>query len=423
MNSHQDNLRRDLAYTTYTLDNGLRILYQPEDTPVTYIGFAISVGAAHDPQRYQGMAHLVEHMLFKGTHLRKGRKLINRLEEVGIDLNAYTTKEDTFLYASLPARYWQRAIQSMLDILLNSAFEPEELMREKQVITEEINSYRDSPGELIFDDFENLLFHGTPIGHNILGTEESVARITRQAALRFMAQHYRPERMVLCIRGSVKIEWVLGTVDRAFAQHMINEPPLVSSEIAPPPSDLAPLKPNVTRRIDSYQVHRAIGNYAYSLYDANRLPLSLLTNLLGGPSLNASLNIALREEAGLVYSVDGNYTPYARTGVFSIYFGTSLRHLEEAHKRVLDVLASCRLSPISDGDLARSKRQFIAQLLVADDNREHVFLSMMKSFLYYNHVLTHQQVVDRINALTSEQLQAVAQEVFAPERLLTLTYR
>ncbi len=408
-------------YRVYQLPSGLRIAYYPEPSAISYAGYIVHTGAAQDPNRYHGMAHLVEHMLFKGTPLRKAKSIIHRMEVVGADLNAYTTKEETFLYAAFGQKYAIRTLQLLTDIVLHSHIPEEELKKEKTVIIEEINSYRDSPAEMIFDEFEEHLFHGTALGHNILGSTASVERITSKAARDFRQHHYRADNMILCLRGQFDLAWIFDFCNyhfRSVPPTKIERPPLSWD----PTSALLPNKRHVTHRFDTYQTHQLMGGFAYSIYDERRIVLTLLNNILGGPGMNSRLNLSLREEAGLVYSVDSNYTIFSGGGLFSIYFGCAHRDAKEATQKVLDELTKLSSIPLEADELANAKRQLMGQLAISGDARENAFLSMGKSVLFYGKYDALDVIERRIQAITAEQLQSTAQELFAPERLFTLTY-
>lgn len=413
-------------YQIYTLPSGLRVAYYPEDSEISYAGYIVRTGASQDPHRYFGMAHLVEHMLFKGTSLRNARAIINRIEAIGGDLNAYTTKEETFLYAAFGRSYQIRALQLITDLIQHSQIPEDELAKEKTVIIEEINSYKDSPSELIFDEFENYLFHATPLGHNILGSEASVKRITSKAARAFREQYYQPYNMVLCLRGAFDMEWVLQFCEYHFLMPTSSPSSLPSPHTLPlwnPNTALLPTRRMVTHRDDTYQIHRLIGGFAYALRDERRIPFSLLINILGGPGMNSRLNLSLREEAGLVYTVESNYTLFSNAGLFTIYFGSAHKDVEEATNRIYQELEKLRLQPLTSVELSVAKRQWLGQLAISNDSRESAFLAMGKSVLFFGKFDSLARIAQRIEAITSENLQQAAQELFYPDRLFTLTYR
>lgn len=407
-------------YYTRTLDSGLRFIHLPLSSPVVYIGLAIGVGTRHERRGEYGLAHFTEHMLFKGTRLRSSEQIIRRLEEVGAELNAYTSKEETILYALAPRAYAQRALQLMCDIVRHSCFDEVELRKEQTVVVDELHSYEDSPSELIWDEFEDILFRGHQLGHGILGTERSVMSFTRTKQLRFFARHYRADNMALFIQGDVDAESLCSYVEGLFA-----DAPKAPSyrHIYPPFASNALKVERVVRRKGTNQRHIMIGATAYSLRDNRRLGLSLLVNILGGPGMSSRLNMSLREQAGFVYQVDCTYTAYSDTGLVAIYFGCAPEHEVVATELALKELARISSEPLSDKELAAAKRQLKGQLTVASDGHENYFLSAGKAFLHQGVVESREAILSKIDALTTSELYEIAREVFAPERMTRLIYR
>lgn len=407
----------------YRLPCGLRVIISPDDSPVLYAGYIIAAGSSQDSSRYYGLAHFAEHMLFKGTPLRSAKQIINRVEEVGADFNAYTTKEETFIYSAFHALHFKRVIQILTDVVLHSRAPEDELQKEKGVIIEEINSYKDSPSDLIFDEFENILFRGTPIGHNILGTEESVTRISQRNIADFYRKYYRPERMALCIKGQVDETYLFDFLSHHFANERIyftaREPLTYQGNISLHP---LPEKRTISHRYETYQVHRIIGCSAYSLHHSNRHSLLLLNNILGGRGMNSRLNLHLREDKGLVYTVESIFTPMLVAGFLAIYFGAKKEHLSDATASVYNELQRLRDEMITDKELRAARRQLIGQIIVQNDNRETEFLEMGKSFLFFNRYNTIKDIEKKIETITPEDLRRVACELLTPERMLTLTY-
>lgn len=412
------------CYHSYLLPSGLRVVIYTDDNPVSYAGYFIGAGSANDPLRFHGVAHFAEHMLFKGTKRRNARQIINRMEEVGADFNAFTTKEDTFVYTAFPYAYFSRVLDMMTDVVCNSSCPEEELLKEREVIIEEINSYLDSPADRIFDEYENLLFHGTPLGHNILGTVQSVERINSEAVRHYMRGAYIPQNMVFCYRGK--------PIDnkRLFEFLQFHFPATPPQE--PDPSSVIPAKKNgyypmplkreVSHRYKTYQVHRIIGCHAYSMKDEGRIGLTLLNNILGGRGMNSRLNLALREDEGLVYTVESGFYPYRNAGFLSIYFGTTKEKLNRATQVVKKEMERLKTERITDEALRTAKRQFLGQLTVQDDSRESCFLEMGKSFYYFGLYNTPEQVELQIEKLTPAILQQIACDTFRDEKLLVLTY-
>lgn len=404
-----------MDYQLYTLPTGLHVVHRPHGGEVAYAGFAIAVGTRHESTHHFGLAHLTEHMLFKGTALRNSLQIIQRMEEVGAELNAYTEKESTYVYSIFPKVHFNRASNLLFDLVHHSRFPEEELSKEKTVIIDEINSYRDNPSDLIFDEFENILFRNHPLGHNILGTEASVSRTTGQMGRNFLKKHYRPDNMLFFISGEADLSgWSLSPADQnSFKREALSEPYAGNRDRLPR---------TVRRHKDTYQHHILMGGYAYSLHDERRIPLSLLNNILGGPGMNSRLNLSLREKHGYVYNVESNYTPFSDTGVFNIYLGCAPRHADAAVSLVRAELHRLIDTPLTPSELEAAKRQFKGQLIVAADNKESTFLTLGKSILLYGRYDPLSVIFQRIDAITSEQLRQVAAEVLDPDSMLTLIY-
>ena len=409
----------------HTLPCGLRIIASVEpEAAVSYVGIGVRVGARDEGLRWHGLAHSIEHMLFKGTRLRSATQLIERMESVGAELNAYTTKEETMLYAIAPSRYAARSLHTLLYIATHSTFPQEEWAKEQEVILDEIHSYEDSPSELIFDEFEDQIFRPHSLGHAILGTEASVGRITVEAQRSFYQRHYRPERMVLFARGVLDMDALIVAAERAFGGEAI---PLLSeagsSNAFPLPQAKVKEARRVVRRRDTAQSHVLLGRAAYSLYDSRRLALSLLANILGGSGMNARLNMRLREERGLVYHVECNYTPYTDAGLFAIYFGSSHRAEAEAIELVYAELERLVAEGLTPRALEQALRQTQGQLILAAEQKEQHFLSMGKSFLHTGRFESDEELQRRLSELTPALLHEVAVDLFDRSVFHELIYR
>ena len=407
----------------HTLPCGLRIIASVEpEAAVSYVGIGVRVGARDEGLRWHGLAHSIEHMLFKGTRLRSATQLIERMESVGAELNAYTTKEETMLYAIAPSRYAARSLHTLLDIATHSTFPQEEWAKEQEVILDEIHSYEDSPSELIFDEFEDQVFRPHSLGHAILGTEASVGRITVEAQRRFYRSHYRAERMVLFARGVLNLDSLIAAAERVFVGEA---EPLLLEVGALPALPLAKMKEarRVVRRRDTAQSHVLLGRAAYSLYDSRRLTLSLLANILGGSGMNARLNMRLREERGLVYHVECNYTPYTDAGLFAIYFGSSHRAEAEAIELVYAELERLVAEGLTPRALEQALRQTQGQLILAAEQKEQHFLSMGKSFLHTGRFESDEELQQRLSKLTPALLHEVAVDLFDRSAFHELIYR
>ena len=405
-----------MDYIAHTLSNGLRMVHLPVDSPVSYCGFAVNAGTRDESEDEFGLAHFVEHMIFKGTEKRKSWHILNRMENVGGELNAYTTKEETFIYSIFMEKDFGRAFELLTDLVFHSQFPMHEIEREVDVILDEMNSYEDSPSELIFDEFENFLYKGHALGHNILGDEESLLRFDSESGRSFMRRFYAPENMVFFSMGRKDFKKIVRLAESSLAE--------ISFPVAPQDRKAPGFVEACTRQVhkETHQAHVLLGGRAFSMFDKKRVPLFLLNNILGGPGMNNRLNVALREKNGLVYNVESNVTTYTDTGLISIYFGTDPKNREKAMRLVNKELDRVRDVKLSTTQLAAAKKQVIGQLGVASDNRENLFLGLGKSYLHYNRYDTLQEVFTQIEKLTADEILDVANEVFDKERMFCLMY-
>ncbi len=405
-----------MTYNIHTLPNGLRIIHAPNQSAVAYCGFAVDAGTRDEADNEQGMAHFVEHLLFKGTKKRHAWHILNRMEHVGGDLNAYTNKEETIVYSAFLAEHFPRAVELLSDIVFHSTFPQHEIDKEVEVIIDEIQSYEDSPSELIFDDFEELLFPNHPLGRNILGKPDLLHQFKSEDALRFTSRHYRPENMIFFVQGNVDFKRVVRLVEKSTADLTSN----IGTYTRKHPDIYIPQ--NLTLRRDTHQAHVMIGSRGYDAHNEKRTALYLLNNILGGPGMNSRLNVSLRERSGLVYNVEANLTSYTDTGVFCIYFGTEHDDVDRCMRLVKKELKKLCDKPLSIAQLAAAKKQIIGQIGVARDNAESTALGMAKTFLHYNKMDDPQEVFQRIEALTTKELWEVSNEMFAENQLSTLIY-
>ena len=405
-----------MTYNIHTLPNGLRIIHAPNQSAVAYCGFAVDAGTRDEADNEQGMAHFVEHLLFKGTKKRHAWHILNRMEHVGGDLNAYTNKEETIVYSAFLAEHFPRAVELLSDIVFHSTFPQHEIDKEVEVIIDEIQSYEDSPSELIFDDFEELLFPNHPLGRNILGKPDLLHQFKSEDALRFTSRYYRPENMIFFVQGNVDFKRVVRLVEKSTADLTSN----IGTYARKRPDIYVPK--NLTLHRDTHQAHVMIGSRGYDAHNEKRTALYLLNNILGGPGMNSRLNVSLRERSGLVYNVEANLTSYTDTGVFCIYFGTEHDDVDRCMRLVKKELKKLCDKPLSIAQLAAAKKQIIGQIGVARDNAESTALGMAKTFLHYNKMDDPQEVFQRIEALTSKELWEVSNEMFAENQLSTLFY-
>ena len=413
----QLSTRAEMQYNIHTLSNGLRIIHEPSSSKVAYCGFAVDAGTRDEAENEQGMAPFVEHLIFKGTRKRKAWHILNRMENVGGDLNAYTNKEETVIYSAFLTEHFGRALELLADIVFHSTFPQNEIEKETEVIIDEIQSYEDTPSELIFDDFEDMIFRNHPLGRNILGRPDLLKKFRSEDAMAFTSRFYQPSNMVFFVLGDFNFQKIVRQVEK-----LLVDLPLVTVEnqrTIPPlyvPEQLVVHK-------ETHQAHVMIGSRGYNAYDDKRTALYLLNNILGGPGMNSRLNVSLRERRGLVYTVESNLTSYTDTGAFCIYFGTDPEDVDTCLKLTYKELKRMRDVKMTSSQLMAAKKQLIGQIGVASDNNENNALGMAKTFLHYNKYESSESVFRRIEALTAEGLLEVANEMFAEEYLSTLIYR
>ena len=448
-----------MKYNTYTLDNGLRIIHLPSDSQVVYCGYQINAGTRNEEPGEEGLAHFCEHVTFKGTERRKAWHILNCLESVGGDLNAYTNKEGTVYYSAILKEHIARAVDLLSDIVFHSVYPQAEIDKEVEVICDEIESYNDSPAELIYDEFENILFKGSPLGHNILGTAEQVRAFKTEDALRFTRKLYRPDNAIFFAYGDIDFKKLVKLIQKALgkcpkgrelvcsADCKSAETPTEERIAEETPTEETPTKEmeagdanhkvqsskfNIQSKVagqtivmqkNTHQAHVMIGTRAYDVNDDRRMPLYLLNNMLGGPGMNAKLNLALREHNGLVYTVESTMVAYGDTGTWSIYFGCDEHDMKRCLRLVRKELDKFMQKPLSDAQLKAAKKQIKGQIGVACDNRENFALDFGKSFLHYGWEKNVDRLYEQVDEITAAQIQAVAQELFDKDRLTTLIFK
>ena len=422
-----------MKYNTYTLDNGLRIIHLPSDSKVVYCGYQINAGTRNEEPGEEGLAHFCEHVTFKGTERRKAWHILNCLESVGGDLNAYTNKEGTVYYSAILKEHIARAVDLLTDIVFHSVYPQAEIDKEVEVICDEIESYNDSPAELIYDEFENIIFKGSPLGHNILGTAEQVRSFKTEDALRFTRKLYRPDNAIFFAYGDIDFKKLVRLLKKSF----LSEERRVKSEKFNSPEAQTQFNiqhstfntqhsfegQTIVMQKNTHQAHVMIGTRAYDVNDSRRMPLYLLNNMLGGPGMNAKLNLALREHNGLVYTVESTMVAYGDTGVWSIYFGCDEHDVKRCLRLVRKELDKFMQKPLSEAQLKAAKKQIKGQVGVACDNRENFALDFGKSFLHYGWEKNVDRLYEQVDEITAAQIQAVAQELFDKERLTTLIFK
>ena len=406
---------------THTLANGLRVIYEQTDSPVVYCGYVMRVGTRHEQAAESGMAHFIEHMTFKGTERRRAWQISNGLERVGGELNAYTTKQETVYCATVLRPDFPRAVDLLTDIVFHSTYPQAEIDREVEVICDEIDSFKDSPSELIFDEFESLVFEGCDLGRDILGEADRLRQYRTADALRFTRAHYRPDNAVFYIYGQVDFCRAIRQLERLMAT---SEAVLSPHEPAPTPSALIlPPARTVYRDRGTHQAHVLLGCPTYGGRHPHRFALLLLNNILGGPGMNARLNMLMRERAGLVYTVESNYSTYIDVGLWTVYFGCDTDDVDRCLRLVRRELQRMIDQPLTPRQLQAAKKQFIGQIGISREARESYAIGLGKTYAHYDTWRDLDALAQEVDALTSEELQTVAAEVFAADRLSLLVYR
>lgn len=406
-----------MQYLNHTLPNGIRIVHRHSDMLVGHLAVMVNTGSRDELPGEEGHAHFIEHVIFKGTVKRRLHQVLGHLENVGADLNAYTNKEETCIHASFLNAFYPRAIDLFADILFNSTFPEKEIEREKDVVLDEINSYKDSPSELIFDEFEEMLFKGHPLGKPILGSPASVRKINRKRIISFLNSHYNTDQIVISSVGNISFKRLIKLVTASFGKIPANLRNRPRQAFIPLPAKQEILPKRV------FQTHCIIGNIAFGYADPRRTALALLTNLLGGPAMNSRLSMALRERNGISYNIESAYTPYSETGSFMIYLGIDNGSLDKAISLVHQELKKLFDKKLGVLQLHTAKQQFIGQLAISFESNLNDALSMAKSILVYDKVDTHEVLINKINELNAAEIQEVAMQVFEPEEMSMLVYK
>jgi len=406
-----------MNFETHTLNNGIRIIHKKNNTPVSHLGLIINTGSRDELDNEQGIAHFIEHVIFKGTKKRKAFHILNSLDNVGGDINAFTSKEETCIYASFLNQYYSRSLELLSDICFNSIFPEKEIEKEKIVIYDEINEYKDAPSELIFDEFENLVFAGHPMGRYILGEKKTVKNISRNHILNFISENYATTHMVISSVGGIEFKKLVSYIEKYFGHY-----PLREKKRTRIPFQYAAQNSKTTKR-SNHQTHVVIGSTAYSFNDEKHAPLALMNNILGGPGLNCRLSLNIREKLGFCYSIDSNYTPYSDTGLFTIYFATDYNSVEKVLNLIykeLDKLKNIKLGTLQ---LLRAKNQLKGQMAIANESKLSEMLSIGKSLLVYNKVDTLEDIYKKIDTITADNLLEVANEIFNYKNFSELIFK
>lgn len=407
-------------YSYHTLPNGIRIVFRQTDSKVVYAGVYIGVGSRHEQGSDEGIAHFIEHSIFKGTQRRHSCHIRNRIDGVGGELDAFTTKEETCVYASALSEHLERCLELFADILFHSTFPEHEIEKEKDVVIEEINLYKDSPSELIFDEFEELYFGSHPLAHNILGNKRNIKRFTSQHLLEHTRRCYTPDKMVIAIVGNTDFRRIVRLCERYFVTDCDSHSPQ-STVHSSQPAQFNKFDTTVNRR--THQVHLLIGGAAPDLFDNRKNAFTLLNNILGGPAMNSRLNVAIREKQGFCYTIESQYVPFTDAGLFYIYAGVDSDAAERSTDLILAELRRLCQTPLTPQQLHAAQIQFIGQMAITNDSGLNEMQSIGKAYLNFDHVDTLEEMNRDILAVTPQQIQEVAQQLFVEDRLSRLCYR
>ncbi|WP_291403732.1 pitrilysin family protein [Daejeonella sp.] len=405
-----------MDYQVHQLQNGIRVLHKTSPSNISHACIIINAGSRDEGHAKDGLAHFIEHLLFKQTEKRNTNQILNRLELVGADLNAYTTKEYTCVHASFLKPHLERSLDLFEDIIFHSVFPEEEMKKEKEVILDEISSYQDQPDEAINDDFEDLLFEGHSLGRNILGTPESVKSFQKKDIQQFMKSNYRTDEIIVGIFGDYNFKSIIRISEKLYGKIPANLPERTREKIG----HYTPQNCVFDKPIN--QAHCVIGKRAYSFHDKNRTAFLLLNNLLGGNGMSSRLNLEIREKYGIAYTIESNYTPMSDTGIFSIYFGTDPEKTEKAIKLLEKELKKLRDQKIGPIQLQQAKNKFIGQIALGEENRMGLIISMSKSLLDFNRVDSLEEVFAKINKVNAAQLLEIANEMFETKDLSSLIF-
>lgn len=400
----------------FKLSNGIRVVHQPMKRAAAHCGLMIGAGSRNELKSEHGLAHFLEHCMFKGTTKRKTFHILSRLDAVGGELNAFTSKEETWIHASFLQEHFERAIELIADIAFNSTFPDKEIEKEKEVILDELNSYKDSPAEMIFEEFDDLVFGNHPIGRSILGSEKSLKKFTRDNLIAFRDRNYNKSNLIFASAGDIEIEELRDLTEKYLGHHRLrNAPKEKKIEINYVPKHLSEKK-------DIHQVHYVMGAPAYEFHDDRRPGLTLLNNILGGPAMNNRLSMNIRERHGIAYHIDSSYAPFSDCGIFSIYLGTEKSNLEKSKKLIWKELDEMKNKKLTGRQLNEAKKQIMAQMALAQDSGSAVMFSLGKSLFMFDRIDTLEEIFRKVDMITAEDLLEIARDIFNPKKMSSLTY-
>lgn len=405
-----------MEYNVHTLKNGIRILHVPVASAISHACILVNAGSRDEEDAQMGLAHFIEHLIFKRTEKRSTTQILNRLESVGADLNAYTTKEYTCIHASFLHPYLDRTLELFNDIVFHSTFPEEEIEKEKGVVLDEIASYLDQPEEAINDDFEDLLFKGHQLGRNILGTPQTVSNLTKKDIQSFVGKKYRTDQIVVAVLGSYPLNKLVKIGEKYFA----DVPENTTLNRRSKPFMNASLCQMVDKQIA--QSHCMMGTQTYSLHHPNKTGLLLLNNLFGGTGMSSILNLQLREKYGIAYTIESAYSPLSDTGIFAIYFGTDKEKTEKAIQFIRKEMNKLKQKPLTEIQLHKAQNKFIGQIALGEENRIGLIIAMAKSLLDYNHIDSLDAVFQKIRQVNAVEMSEIINEVFDESKWTSLVF-
>jgi predicted Zn-dependent peptidase len=406
-----------MDFQFHTLSNGIRLIHLESSSKVAHCGLFLNTGSRDERQEEHGIAHLIEHLIFKGTKKRRAFHILSRMEDVGGEVNAYTTKEETCIHASFLKEYYDRFLELLSDIVFSSTFPEKAIETEKEVVLDEINSYKDSPSEQIYDDFEDQIFMNHPLGRSILGSRDCLSNLTRNQILDFIASRYNTDQIVLASVGNISFPKLI----KLFEKYFKVVQPRLRTFGRNPFVGYIPSKKEVV--MNTNQVHVIFGNLAYNLNDERRMILHLLNNILAGPGMISRLNLALREKHGYSYNIESNYSPYTDSGIFSVYFSTDKEYVNRCINIMMKEFAQLREAAMGGIQLKKAKQQIIGQLAISVENLENQMLSIGKSYLVYGKVDSMEVIYKKIDGITSSQLRDIANEILTKDKLSSLIFK
>ena len=410
-----------MNYNTHTLNNGVRIIHLPSHGEVVYCGYAVAAGTSDELAGEEGLAHFCEHMTFKGTDRLSSIQIINTLERVGGELNAFTTKEETFYYSAILRQHFDKAVRLLTDIVFHSTYPQHEIDKEMEVVCDEIESYRDSPAELIYDEFENRIFHGHPMGHNVLGDKDTVRNFKSEDCKRFTQRLYRPDNAVFYVYGDIDFKQLTKKLSILSGEKKEGEIIRCNKTFEGLKGELHGKRENDEEQ-QTHQAHVMIGTAFGKDLEKWRIPLYLTNNILGGPSMNSRLNLELREKRGLVYTVESIMTSYTDSMLWTVYFGCDPHDVNRCIRLVKSQLTKLRNTPLSPTALANAKRQIKGQIALASENRENYAISMAKQYLHRGTLKSNERLYKRIDDVKVEDIHQLANEILNEDRLFTLVF-